>query len=449
MRGQKSGILMVTTLLAMGVAPAAAQSTNTDARTVAMGGSPGSSDNIAAAMVQPATPDRVIPIPLGLIHVFKGGFDKFNPTSDSFDPVRALEVASSPLHYTFGREESSSGQIFINDLVNGRLNPNLTSYVGFAIPETLRAEGLASPSFGGTIKFAKGADRFHGIYIGAGPYLSFDTQLDVDPRLADMLGNGVRYPNVQMAMRNQSKVQLAMAVTIGYRGRLPIAAPSSADEGRDGVYVAFNYHVLKGFRYLQPDALVRFDTNAAGNLIPAPATTPLSIASIQGRSGKGRSADIGVQFVRGYIEAGFGVNGIGNRIDWSDFSLTTYSLPNLISDLEFTEIEGIPPVTELRVELPVVKTGNVAFRGFGWGAMASATDGFNGKSFHGGIERQLGPVWLRGGGKYTRGHWDPTYGIGVGDRVALDVGFYGSRANLEGRRMTTMAISVRIRQNQN
>lgn len=76
--------------------------------------------------------------------------------------------------------------------------------------------------------------------------------------------------------------------------------------------------------------------------------------------------------------------------------------------------------------------------------MMSYTQGYNGKSFHGGVEKALGPLWLRGGGKYTRGKWDPTYGFGIGDRVALDFGFYGTHANLEGKRQTAMAVSIRI-----
>jgi hypothetical protein len=76
--------------------------------------------------------------------------------------------------------------------------------------------------------------------------------------------------------------------------------------------------------------------------------------------------------------------------------------------------------------------------------MMSYTEGFNGKSFHGGVEKSIGPLWLRGGGKYARGKWDPTYGFGIGDRVALDFGFYGTHANLEGRSDTAMAVSIRI-----
>jgi hypothetical protein len=427
---------------------ASAQTFGADARKVAMGGSGAASENIASSLVEKSAPYTVIVIPIGLIQVFKDGTDRFNPNSDLFDPVRAIEDASNPLHYTFGRGRTSTGQAFINDLVNGRVNPDLSTYAGFHIPTSVVAQGLASPSMGGTLKLARSTNAFQGVYLGAGPYLGFDTNLAVDPRLANLLGEGTRSANASMTVRNQSRVQLAYAVTVGYRGRVPLGASARGQRTRDGVYVAYNYHFLRGLRYLQPDLIARFDTNAAGNLALAPTTSPLSVVSIQGHRGTGTASDIGVQVVRGYFEAGFGVNGIGNHINWSDFTQTTYTLPSLTtaarSGQAFTQTRGVAPFTSLRIELPVVKTGNVGFRALGWGALASVTRGYNGTSFHGGVERQFGPLWLRGGGARTRGHWDPTYGVGIGDRVALDVGFYGTHANLEGRRQTSMAVSLRF-----
>ncbi len=438
--------LTVLAMCALAVATAgsaSAQNFGADARKVAMGGSGAASENIASDLVEKTAPYTVIVIPIGLLQVFKDGTDPFNPTSDRFDPVRAIENASNPLHYTFGRGNTSPGQAFINDLVNGRVNTDLTTYVGFHIPETVSVQGLASPSIGGTVKLARSANAFQGLYLGAGPYLGFDTNLDVDPRLATLLGEGTRYNNASMVVRNQSHVQLAFAVTVGYRGRVPLGTTASGQSTRDGVYVAYNYHFIRGLKYLQPDLVARFDTNAAGNLSLAPATTPLSVVSIQGDTGTGRASDIGVQVVRGYFEVGF-----GNHINWSDFTQTNYTLPSLTTAVRtgqaFTQTRGVAPFTTLRVSLPVVKTGNVGFRALGWGALATVTNGYNGTSFHGGVERQLGPLWVRGGGKHTRGKWDPTYGFGIGDRVALDVGFYGTHANLEGRRQTSMAVSLRF-----
>jgi hypothetical protein len=455
-------VLGLVTILSLVVTAgtASAQGYGTDARKIAMGGNAGDSANIAMGMVDKASPYTVIVIPLGLIQVFQGGLDKFNPTSDKFDPVRAAELASSPLHYTFGRSATNSGQqTFMHDLVNKNLNTNLATYVGFKIPTSLAAQGLASPAGGGTIKFAKSkSGAFQGIYIGVGPYFSYDTALTVDQKLADLLGLGTACLSCAMPVTDSSHLQLAMSTTIGYRGRIAINK-SATEKTRDAVYLAYNYHILKGFKYLAPDIALRVDTTATGGLTinPVNPTLPFNIVDLEANSGKGHASDIGVEVVHGYFEVGFGLNGMGNQIEWTDFTQKTITLNTLAPS------PGQPPqgftttcvgshcstpstlaLAPLVVKLPVVKTGNIAFHNSQVGAMMSYTQGYNGKSFHGGVEKSIGPLWLRGGGKYTRGKWDPTYGFGIGDKTALDFGFYGTHANLEGKRQTGMAISLRF-----
>jgi hypothetical protein len=443
--------VMVLSFMAAG-RNASGQAFTGDARKVAMGGE-GASANIALGMVAPAQQYAVIPIPIGLIQVL-GNLKEFNPSDDAFDPVRAIESASNPLHYTFGRNSDSTGdpkQRFIRDLVNGELNRDLSTYRGFRLPETLSAEGLASGTFGGTIKFAKQDNgAFHGIYIGAGPYFSFNSGLGVDPRLTEILGSEtqVYYPNATFAVTDGdgSAIQLAMSIVFGYRARFPFPGGSSAGDetNRDGIYLAGNYRYLKGFKYLQPDITVRFDTDPQGLVRINPATTPLVINDLEGSSGSGRAVDIGVQIVRDRFEGGVGFNGIGNKIDWTELALKRFTLTSLTQGSEFVEEELPPPFTDLTVKLPVVTSANFGFDAAGFAVMTSATHGFNGNSFHGGVERRFGMFAVRGGGRYSRDRWDPTYGFGFGRRVAIDVGFFGTHANLEDKRQTSMAVSLRI-----
>lgn len=436
----KTRLLLTLLSIAALAGTASAQGIVMDARLVAMGGGGGNSPNIARKMVPPATrAEIVIPIPLGLIQTFKGGFDKFKPSSDGFDPLLAVETGGSTLHYRFGADTGSTRREFINDLVNGTVNPDLTTYAGFNIQETYDSEGLLAPQLGKTFKFVKADDRFHGLYVGIGPYLSYRTEARVDPRLASLLGDGVRSPNASMLVADDSQAQVAGALTVGYRGRMPMG-PGTGD--RDGVYLAYNFHYLKGFKYYQPDLEVRFNTDGAGNL--AASATPFSLRSLEGGSGTGFASDIGVQIVRGNVQFGVGVNGIGNRINWSDFTQATYTLPSLTAGFDFTKTPGTAPFQELRVKLPVVKTANIGFEGGGWGATATASDGYNGKTFSGGIERQVGPVWLRGGGRHSRDHWDPTVGFGIGTDKALDVALFGTHANFQDERQWALAASVRI-----
>lgn len=456
-------VLAVLPLLAIaGERAASAQAYSFDARKVGMGGV-GDNSNIAASMVEPATPYGVIPIPIGLIQVFQNR-NQFDPEGDEFDPVRAIESASSPFHYTFGRTKSDGDdpqQRFVRDLVNGELSRDLSTYRGFVLPETIEAQGLASGGFGGTFKFAKrSSGAFQGVYIGAGPYFSFDTTAGIDPRLTDTFASdtALYFPNSTFEIKDSAAVQLALSITFGYRARFalpgasapPDAGPAGGAPGaapsRDGIYVAANYRYLKGFKYLQPVTTIRFDTDAQGLVRNNPATTPLDIDNIDASSGTGRAIDLGVQIVRGRFEIGVGVNGIGNQIDWSDLARKRYTLTSLTQGSEFVDQTLPPPFTNVTVTLPVVTSGNFGFDAGGWALTTNAQHGYNGNSFHGGLERRLGIFALRGGAKYSRGKWDPTYGFGVGRKVALDVGFFGTHANLNNKRETAVAVSLRIGQ---
>ena len=436
----RNSLLLASVLFVALPGIASAQGLTYDARIMAMGGGGGNTPSIARRMVPAkARAEMVIPIPVGLIQVFKGGFDKFKPSSDNFDPLLAAETTGSLFYYRFGADTGSTRTDFISDLVNGTINPDLTTYAGFHVQEQYSSEGLFAPQVGMTLKFAKSGSRFHGLYLGVGPYLSYSTDANVDQRLTDVLGEGTRYPNVSMSIVDASAAQVAGALTVGYRGHIPMAWGS---EDRDGVYLAYNFHYLKGFKYYQPDFSLRFDTNAAGNL--AATATPLSILSVEGDNGTGRASDIGIQIVRGNVQGGVGINGIGNRINWKDFSKTTITLPSLTIGADFIKTPGAPPFQELQVKLPVVKTANLSFEGGGWGATATVVDGYNGTTFSGGLERQVGPIWLRGGGRHSRDHWDPTVGFGIGTNTALDVVAFSTHANFQDERQWAIGASLRI-----
>jgi hypothetical protein len=420
-----------------------AQNFTGDARSVGMGGS-SKNANIAQSMVAPATPYIAIPIPIGLIQVL-GNKDAFDPTSDTFDPAWAVEAASNPLHYQFGRKTDTSDSPqarFMRDLVNGTVSRDLATYSSFHMPDSVSAEGLASPAWGGTIKFAKqSSGAFQGIFIGAGPYLSFGTDAVIDPRLTDILETGAHYTNSSLVVQDASRVQLAASIVVGYRARVGVAGWSG---DRDGIYLAGNYRYLRGFKYLQPDATVRFDTDGQGLVTVNPATTPIVIDNLESDEGTGRAVDIGVQVVRDRWEGGFGVNGIGNRIEWTDLTQKRFTLNSLLAGGEFLEQTIGNPAGTITVELPIVTSGNIGYDGDGYAFKASVVHGFNGNSFHGGAERSLGPLAVRGGARYSRDHWDPTWGVGFGRRVGVDVGFFTSHWNLQEERQISMAVSIRI-----
>src|SRR5215831_18491195 len=98
MRTYRVSALIAILLLIGFVGTASAQNFSTDARKIAMGGNGGDTSNIAAGMVDQASPYTAIVLPLGLFQLLSGGFDKFNPSKPEFNPIQAIEDATNPLH---------------------------------------------------------------------------------------------------------------------------------------------------------------------------------------------------------------------------------------------------------------------------------------------------------------------------------------------------------------
>ena len=179
-------LALLTMLLAFVASPVAAQNWSVDARRIALG-SIGDMGHVASELVAEQRGYGSIVVPFGLFQIL-ADFSIYDPEDDHFDPVRAAEYIASPLHYTFDRNGSDSGQQFVNDIVNGRLNPNLNVYRGFQPANEFVGEGLASPSWGKTFTVREdGAGAFHGVYVGAGPYLSVRTDNMIDQELITLL----------------------------------------------------------------------------------------------------------------------------------------------------------------------------------------------------------------------------------------------------------------------
>ena len=235
-----------------------------------------------------------------------------------------------------------------------------------------------------------------------------------------------------------------MAITGGYRGRFALPAGTS---DRDGIYVAANYNFLRGFRYEDVNLGFRLDTDNNGLLTVNPLLpSPLVVTRNNAKSGTGRALDLGVGAVVNHWEAGFGVNGIANRIDWTGVERTTYSLGNpFLGDADFLESVALP-VGDVRAELPVDYRGNFGYRADSWAAVGEAGKGYGGNSFHGGYEYRLSSIALRGGAMYTRKLWNPSAGVGfnMSRRMALDVAVYGNAANIERKRHPAIAVSLRF-----
>ena len=427
------------------VSSALAQNWSFDARSIAMGNVSGG-ENLASQMVDEHRRYRSVVIPLGLFQVLRD-FDRFKPESDEFDLVRSIEYAASPLHLQFGRDqESVTERNLFTDIRQATLSLDLSDYRGYKLANQPVAEGLASPSWGATIRVRGDRDGpFQGIYVGAGPYLSMRAVAAIDPRVVDILASDdpLRFPNTQYLLGSDLQGQFAMAITGGYRARFDVGSGSD----RDGLYVAADYNYLHGFRYENADAALRLDTDAAGLLTINPfLPSPLAIVRTSAESGTGFAIDVGVAAVLNGVEVGFGVNGIANRINWTDVEQTTYLLGNLfLGQDDFVE-SGPFAASDVRVELPKNYHVNAGYHADRWSVMSEYAHGFQGNSLRGGAEYRAGVVELRGGGVYSREMWNPTGGVGfnLSPRVGLDVALFTTAANAARERRTAVALSLRI-----
>jgi hypothetical protein len=432
-----------------------AQNWSFDARTIGLGGV-GDEGNVAVNMVDEQRPYRAIVIPFGLLFQVLPNRGKLNPTDDEFDLIRSIEYAASPLHYIIDRDTTDSGETFVTDIRNGELSRDLNAYRGFVPANDVFAEGLASASWGGTIKIRNNPNgTFQGIYVGAGPYFSMQTAATIDPALTALLGSPtpVVARNTSFHLTNDTIAQTALAITGGYRGRIAWPAGVGTGGPLEGLYVGANYHYLRGFRYEDFDVRARLDTDNAGLLTVNPALGfPLLIGRTTSESGRGFAIDMGVAGVVGSWQFGFGVNGIANRIEWTDVERTDYLQVSLTSgDGEFIDSPTVP-VPDARVELPVDVRANAAYNAELFTVIGEFANGFNGTSVRGGYEQRLGPIALRGGGRYVRERFEPTFGAGfnLSDRVGLDVALFGTSANVERDRHLGIAVSLRlIRGNEN
>jgi hypothetical protein len=395
-------------------------------------------------------------IPLGLFQVLND-FSIYDPGSDDFDPIRAVENIAAPLHYTFNRNGTGTGVEFINDLLDGQLSRDLNSYRGFIPTSQPVAYGVWAPNWGITLPIYKKKDEaIHSVYVGGGLYSPFRGALEVDDQLQSILSSetNVYIPNSQFRITSGVRAEVPIAITGGYRGRFKLRDGGS---DRDGLYVAFNYNYLRGFWYEDVVMFLRLDTDAQG-LLTLPSSSqpfnPLEVVRAHSTNGHGMALDFGVAAVVNRLEVGFGINGLANRIKWTDVEASRYSLANILtSSGDFAEITTAAP--DVTVEQPieyVVSTGYHADRWqlageFGVRTSSYAPDeGRLGKTWmHTGFEYRFGLLEPRAGAYYSRGRLTPAAGLGLNfGKFGLDVAAYSNDANVEHVRHPSIALSLRI-----
>ena len=157
--------------------------------------------------------------------------------------------------------------------------------------------------------------------------------------------------------------------------------------------------------------------------------------------------DVGAGAVVGRWEIGAGINGIGNRIGWSDVTQRAIGRGTLLTGGPPAAPGVAFPHADVEVSLPIDVRGNLAYRADGWMTVGEVGHGVAGMLAHAGLERRLQPrVDVRGGLSYSFGAWNPTGGVGVAvnRRVAVDVAAFATNANFERQRQLALAASIRL-----
>ena len=442
--------------------PAAAQHWSFDARRIAIGGTGAS--NPSSKLVEERRSYGTVVLPFGLLQslsdldVYRSLLDPGDPT---YDPIRALELLVSPLHYTFARPHQPTLRGFVHDLANNELSRDFGIYGEIELPDRIFWEGLAAPNWGKT--FVVSGDRegfFHGVYVGAGPYFSGRTDTGIDPNMIQTLARFAlddSLPgNASFNSSHATTIQAAAALTGGYRGRFPLAGGGAYE--RDGIYIAADYHYLYGFRMAQAEGDLNFTTDEAGLVVVGDAGSRYvgfyDIATSQ--SGRGLAVDAGATVVMGRVEIGFGARGLGNRLEWSGLE---YERDTIELETDEPGSPGSPPSPAsgfeglgsalpdaLRIELPVHYTADVGYHADGWSAMAEYGHGLLGHRVNAGVELRRGWIELRGGGRFVRDRWHPSVGVGFNRSAgpSFDVALFGGSANVARKRSMAIAASLRL-----
>ena len=425
---------------------ASAQNYSFDARRIALGGA-GGTPNLASKLVERQRRYKSILIPIGLVKVLSD-VRVFYPNREDFDLSRAVEYSYSPLHFVFGRSEDITVRSFFRDIVRAQLQPDLNAYRGFDVEPSVTAEGLILENWGKTFMLRKDDRSFQGIYVGAGPYLASRAYAAFDNELVDLLTSPIdrRLPDASLGITGGETDQLALALTGGYRARFPYFRRDGGADGRNGMYVAANFHYLRGLRLDEFNANLQFETDSLGLVVPNPPTTPFAVDWQKSSSGNGMALDTGVEFVVDRWDFGFGVGGIANRITWSHVQRHHLSLVSFLGGTEFVYVRVPVSDGKRRLELPVTYTADVAYHREKWSVLTEYSRGYMANQFRAGVEYRLGKVELRGAGRLYDGSWYPSAGAGFNltRSFGVDAALFGTKTFLERSPHVGLAISLRF-----
>jgi hypothetical protein len=264
----------------------------------------------------------------------------------------------------------------------------------------------------------------------------------------------VYIPNAQFNITGAVRVELPVAVTVGYRGRFQVRSGGS---DRDGLYVSFNYNYLRGFAYEDTLTNLRMDTDSRGLLTfnPTAPFNPIEVVRVYSSKGHGLATDVGASWVVHRIEVGIGINGIANRINWTGVKTVRYSLSNILTGSGDFVTSPTTAAADVRVEQPIEYVGSGGYHANHWqatGEIGERTSSYAPDTGH------LGSTWIhtgfeyrfrlfepRAGAFFSRSRWIPAAGLGLNfGKFGIDVAAFSNDSNVERYRHPSIALSLRF-----
>lgn len=436
-------VLLVSAAWLVGVVPEVrAQILSFDARRTGMAGVSLSRDGALsrfnpAYSAVPAREGRsakvTIPIPLGLIQALKDS-QAFDVKSSYFNPIALanyvlhpplfLEVKKVPtptndVEFTIGRDS------LIVDLGSARqLVP--TDRFGF----------------GGTSRLADIGVTIKGLHIGVLVWEEHDIGFQLgDTLLRFLREQDPARTNTTYGSAGDGVAQAGFAPTLGYAGRV-------WGDSMRGIYLGASLHYYLGLTYASAAGNAGFitgDTLFAGSNPVTPAVDVLVMYSEPGRSfGHGFGTDVGVVYVSGPIEIGFGVNDIGAKLTWSDTRVERDTFDTAANKFASSLVNDH---VSSKTKLPVSYVANAALEmGTNTTVGVMVLNNGRGTTVQLGVEQRVGPLAVRGGvARDQRKRVQVGWGTGLRfGNFGLDVGFATHSGAMSSARGITMATSISI-----
>lgn len=448
------GVVALTlAVLVLAPARAARAQFSFDARRVGMGGVSLSRDgnvrryNPAYRAVKnrsdvSGAPKFSIPVPIGLIQFLKdhppGQWDTdplFDPDSAAFNPFELMNlVFNPPIFYEVKKAPTPTNDVeftigknaFVVDLGAAQV----------LIPE--QEFGLGTTSR--LLDFGFG---FAGFNIGVMGFLQYEVGFTLDDSLRAVLkeADSVR-ANTNYRVLGDGIVQAGFAPTISFAGRLTHGAGGA--ESDDGVYLGAALHYYMGGMYGRGSGPSGFTT---GNPVFGTTPTPLlddTLYMSNDAFGKGVGGDVGIAFISGPFEVGFGINDIGAELTWDDTKVQRIQYDpagdSIVTSLIVNHVES-------KTKLPITYVANAALRmGTGTTVGGDIVNSGRGTVIHLGVEQRTGPLAIRGGVSRDQ-RKKMQFGWGAGLRlgpIGLDVGFWTHSNSFATERAITMATSISV-----